>query len=176
MAQTPLERATHVAYEDRLFGALSRIDVALNVLDNVELQVPQRLAALRGRPATANVVTAGASVLADAHRIAGTLSSHPQNGQDNDFLRDLLRERVMALLNVTTTLSPTAEQTRESIVLAGEIDRALQSNDAFVRSELTPFQTALAAAGQPGLDLAARPPKPDPKIRRDEYGERRENE
>jgi len=165
------KRAAHLAYERGLYDALSRLDVALNELDNVQGQIPDRLATL---PVSASATVARAhDVLAAATREAHVLSSYPVNGQDNDFLRDLLRERVQSLLGNATVLAPTAEQARESAALLSEIDAALAQHAAFMRDRVAPLQTALHDAGSAPLDLAAKPAKPKPGEKLDEHGERR---
>jgi len=174
--RTAAERAAHVAYVRGLVDRLSRIDVALNALDNLQLQLPLRITALEKHPTTAATLAQARAALGQANRDAYTLSSHPENGQDNDFLRDLLRERVQSLVGIATTLSPTAEQTRESTALEREIDSALAAHDAFMRNRVRPLQAALTTAGVPAIDLAARPAKPDPNAPEDEHGDRRENQ
>ncbi len=174
--RTIAEQTAHVAYVRGLVDRLSRIDIALNTLDNVQLQLPMRIGLLEKRPTASATLAQARAALAEANRDAYTLSSHPENGQDNDFLRDLLRERVQSLLGIASALSPTAEQTRESGVLEREIDRALAAHEAFMRDRVRPLQTALAAAGVSSIDLAARPPKADSNVPQDEHGERRENQ
>jgi photosystem II stability/assembly factor-like uncharacterized protein len=173
-ALTPARRALHVAYVAALADALSRVDVTLNELDNVELQLPQRITALEAGGNGALAAHARA-VLEEATLQANALSSHPQNGQDNDFLRDLLRERVQSLLEVQTVLSPTPEEERESAVVRREIGAALAANAAFVGGPVTALQAALRAAGLDPLDLHAAPVEPKDEQLPDEHGARREN-
>ncbi len=170
--QTATERAAHVAYDKGLLGALSRIDVALNVLDNVQLELPNRIALLTKMPAARSLLASARATLDLANTEAAALSSHPQNGQDDDFLRDVLRERVLTLMNVTSTLSPTAEQTRESAAILAEVDVALAAHERLMSERIAPLQTALANAKLVPLDLDARPAAPTPGERRDEHGSR----
>ncbi len=168
---TVAQRAAHLAFVRSLYDALSRIDVALNELDNVQGQIPERLETL---PPTARATALQArEVLATATHEAHVLSSYPVNGQDNDFLRDLLRERVQSLLGNASTLSPTAEQQRESVALLREIDAELAKHTAFMREGVVPLQTALRDAGSAPLDLTAKPAKPKAGEKADEHGERR---
>ncbi|GAC1310772.1 MAG: hypothetical protein NVSMB19_25100 [Vulcanimicrobiaceae bacterium] len=163
-------RAAHVAYSRALYDALSRVDAALNELDNVQGQLPALITAL---PAAGVTATRARDVLAEATRAAHNLSSYPVNGQDNDFLRDLLRERVQSLLAGASILAPTAEQRRESGVVLAEIDAELARHAAFMRDRVAPLQTALREAGIAPLDLAAKPVKPKAGEKQDEHGERR---
>lgn len=168
---TLAHRIGHVAYVRTLYDALSRVDVALDELDNVQLQIPERIKSL---PAGANgLAPAARAVLEAATRDAHVLSSYPLNGQDNDFLRDLVRERIQSLIANATLLAPTAEQTRESRALLREVDAQLARHAAFLRDGVMPLQGALARAGTAPLDLAAKPPKTKPDDKEDEHGERR---
>ena len=170
--RTAAQRAAHVAYDAALYEALSRIDVALNVLDNVALQLPGRIDSLAKLPGAQALLADARATLEEANGEATALSSHPQNAQDDDFLRDVLRERVLSLMNVTSTLSPTAEQTRESAALLRDVDVVLAAHERLLRERIAPLQTALAAAKLTPLDLAARPAPPAPGERRDEHGSR----
>jgi hypothetical protein len=166
------ELAAHVAYQTQLYAAFSRIDVALNALDNIQLELPARIGELEKRPGAQALRSSAQAALAAANADAATLSSHPQNGQDNDFLRDLLRERLQSLINSTTPSSPTAEQTRAANEVFGEIDTALAAHERFMSAQVAPLQTALRVANLPPLDLDARPALPPPGVRHDEYGSR----
>jgi photosystem II stability/assembly factor-like uncharacterized protein len=152
------------AYLSGLYGQLSQIDEALNVLDNLRLQLTAR--------ATALATAAGDSAIAARLRELGTqsaqiesgLTSQPNNSQDDDFLEDLVRERLTTLIDSASRSTPTAEQVRE----AGELERdtatVLERYRTFLADEITPLQHELARTGAP-LDLAAKPPpdlKPGP--------------
>ncbi len=178
-AQKPADRAAHVAYETQLYATLSRIDVALNELDNIELQLPDRIASLAALPAArhdAAATLAGDAGAADAEatREAIALSSHPVNDQDNDFLEDLVRERIQSLIGIASTLAPTAEQVRESAVVRHDADLLLARHAAFLRDRIAPLERRLASLGLAPLDLAARPVKPAKHDDlEDEHGTRR---
>jgi photosystem II stability/assembly factor-like uncharacterized protein len=172
--RTPAERAAHVAYLAALFDAFSRIDTALNALDNLSLGLPERIAALKKSDAAA--AQRATQVGADASTLAYVLSSHPVNGQDNDFLEDHLRERLQSLLGIATTLSPTAEQERESGVVRGEVDAALAKYAAFLRDRVGPLQAEFVSAGLKPIDLTAKPPVEKKDEKADEHGARREDD
>jgi len=174
--QTQVERIRHVSYVAALVDALSRIDVALNELDNLQEQLPERIAALRASSDGAALADAATRVRDASARESALLSSHPLNGQDNDFLQDLLRERVQSLLDVAHTLSPTAEEERESGVVRREIDAALATHAAFLRKDVAPLQAALVKAGLRPVDLTAKPPETKKDDGADEHGTRREDD
>jgi photosystem II stability/assembly factor-like uncharacterized protein len=173
-AQGPAQHAEHVAYVAQLYAELARIDAALNELDNIELQLPDRIAALA--PAKPAVASQARDALAEAQRESATLSSHPVNGQDNDFLRDLLRERVQSLIGIATTLSPTEPQRRESEALRAELEPELASHVTFMRERIAPLQAELSEAGLKALDLGATPPPHKAGEATDEHGSKSEDE
>jgi hypothetical protein len=179
--QTPAERARHVAYLSALYAALSRVDTALNEIDNLGLQIPERIRALKDRAdASASrpdpLASRAAQIAAEASADGERLSSYPVNGQDNDFLEDRLRERIGSLLGIATTLSPTAEQERESAVVRREVDAALAAHAAFMRDRVAPLQVDLARAGLKPIDLSAKPPEQKKDEKADEHGSRREED
>ncbi|HZW53719.1 MAG TPA: hypothetical protein VFF00_06775, partial [Candidatus Elarobacter sp.] len=155
-----LQKAVH--------AELSRIDDALNGLDNVRVQLPDRIAALKD-PALAERAR---GVLAEAKRIEDGISSQPVNDQDDDFLEDLLRERVFYFNDYLGRGAPTAAQLAEAAALRREGDAALVAYRAFVERQVRPLNDALRAAGQVAVDLNALPPKTKPDPNADEHARR----
>ena len=153
-----------------MMAELSAIDDALNGLDNVRVQLPDRIAAIKD----AALADRARAVLADAKRIEGTLSSQPVNDQDNDFLEDLLRERVLSFVGYLSPGAPTAAQVAESNALQREGVTALAGYRAFVEREVRPLNDALRAAGLTPLDLNALPAKMKPDPNADEHARRGE--
>ena len=91
------------------FAMLSQIDVALNALDAREAAIQAMAPSARRTALLARIVALRAS-----------LTSSPHADQDDDFLRDRLRERVQTEIGSlqTSFVSPTAEQLRENALLA----------------------------------------------------------
>ena len=87
-----------------------------------------------------------------------------------------MRERVQSLLDVAHTLSPTAEEERESGVVRREIDAALAAHATFLRKDVAPLQAALVKAGLRPVDLTAKPPETKKDDGADEHGTRREDD
>jgi photosystem II stability/assembly factor-like uncharacterized protein len=176
---TVADRARHVAYVTPLYDTLSRIDTALNEIDNLELQLPDRIAALGAisgdrHVAAAALVSNATDADAEATREAIAFSSHPVNDQDNDFLEDLVRERVQSLIGIDSELSPTAEQLRESAAVRAEANALLARHSAFMRDRVVPLEGRLTALGVAPLDLAAKPIKPaKPNDLEDEHASKR---
>ena len=148
---------------------LSALDDALNALDNVRVQLPDRIAAAKD-PALAERARA---VLGEAQRVEGTISSQPVNDQDDDFLEDLLRERVLTFVGNLSPGTPTAAQLAESAALQREGTVVLAGYRAFLDTKVRPLNDALRGAGLNPLDLNALPPKVKPDPNADEHASRR---
>ncbi|GAC1572639.1 MAG: hypothetical protein NVS3B7_03410 [Candidatus Elarobacter sp.] len=149
-------------------AALSALDGALNGLDNLRLQLPERIAGIKD-PALAERARA---VLAQAQRIESTISSQPVNNQDNDFLEDLLRERVLTFYsNIAPGTQPQGLLT-EGAVLQRESAQALSTYRAFLAQQVDPLNGALRVAGLAPIDLDALPPKVKPDPNADEHARR----
>jgi photosystem II stability/assembly factor-like uncharacterized protein len=159
-------------FQTAMYAELSALDDALNVLDNIRLQLPERIAALTD-PALAERAR---GVLAQALRIESAISSQPVNDQDDDFLEDLLRERVLTFVSDLSPGTPTAPQLTEGAVLQRAGASALAGYRTFVDRQVRPLDAALRAAGAKPLDLTAVPPivKPDPNA--DEHARRGEDQ
>lgn len=156
------------AFAGAMYDELSRLDDALNALDNARLQIPERLPAIRD----AALAAQAHSVLADAQRLEATISSQPVNDQDDDFLEDLLRERVLTFLSDLSPGPPTAAQRTEAAALQREGNATLQRYRAFIANQVGPLNDALRAAGLAPLDLGALPPKTKPDPNADEHARR----
>lgn len=161
------------AFLTALYAQLSKIDDALNVLDNLRLQLPARAKSLGGAAGGAVLVPRMRALAQRTDEIEAALTSQPDNSQDNDFLQDLPRERLFTLLESASRSTPTAEEVREAAAIGHDADAALERYHTFLTAEIMPLQRELAGAGGP-LDLAERPapdPKPGPNV--DERAARR---
>ncbi len=101
-----------------LLGDLSRVDDALNTLGAVAANGPSRVAALNASGNTRLARSIDALVQQTPALIA-SFTSNPKNDQDNDFLPDVLRERLQTQIDTYfDSLAPaTAEQRREDAIL-----------------------------------------------------------
>ena len=157
-------------FQAAMYDELSALDDALNALDNVRVQLPDRIAAIKD-PALAERARA---LLAEAKRVEGTISSQPVNDQDDDFLEDLLRERVLTFISNFSPGEPTGAQIAEAAALQREGKTALAGYRTFVDAQVPPFNDALRAAGLAPLDLNALPAKTKPDPNADEHARRTE--
>lgn len=146
------------AHRDRivaLLDDLSRVDGALNLLSTVELEAPLRAQKL-GDSATSNQVRA---IGAAAGALIASMTSNPKNDQDNDFLVDILRERLQSQIDsYFGSFAPaTREQRREDADLQRLTAERLQAFDAFV-AQLDAVDAQVKAAHLPSLrTLTAKP-------------------
>ncbi|HTD38043.1 MAG TPA: hypothetical protein VK669_11050 [Candidatus Limnocylindrales bacterium] len=157
-------------FQVAMYDELSALDDALNGLDNVRDQLPSRIE----KVADAALAARARAVLGEAKRVEDTISSQPVNDQDDDFLEDLLRERVLTFISDLTPGAPTAAQLAEGAALRREGDAALARYRTFVAREVRPLSDALRAAGLVALDLNALPPKTKPDPNADEHARRGE--
>ncbi|HTW85959.1 MAG TPA: hypothetical protein VMD91_17950 [Candidatus Sulfotelmatobacter sp.] len=155
------------AFVAAVTAELSALDDALNALDNVRLQTAGALPSLDGALAERARRTRD-----DAARLEATITSHPVNDQDDDFLEDLLRERVLTFLSDLGPGTPTQAEITEAAALRREGAAALDRYRAFLAADVVPLDAALRAAGHLTLDLRALPvpAKPDPNA--DEHARR----
>jgi photosystem II stability/assembly factor-like uncharacterized protein len=157
-------------FQVAMYDELSALDEALNALDNVRVQLPARIGAIADPALAARART----VLAEAKRVEDAISSQPVNDQDDDFLEDLLRERVLTFLSDLGPGTPTAAQLAEGAVLQREGAAALARYRTFVARDVRGLNDALRAAGQVAIDLNALPPKTKPDPNADEHARRGE--
>ena len=126
------------------------------MLDNLKLQLPDRIATLKKSPTNDALVTRSATVLGHIDGVVHGLTSSPVNDQDNDFLQDLLRERIMSLMGSANPATPPHAQVVEAESLAREYDSAIARYRTFIAAEVMPLTRSLGGTGL-ALDLQARP-------------------
>jgi photosystem II stability/assembly factor-like uncharacterized protein len=116
-----MNHAARYALEHRLYALWTRVDVALNTLSKVQKEADAR-----------HLDT----IKADAAALQATITSNPRQDQDDDFLTDLLRERLQSLLfTFDSWRSPTLEQEREARVLEALANERLQAVNHFLTTE-----------------------------------------
>jgi len=151
-------QAQYVARRDAQRGLLAdfdRVDGALDVLSTVVAEAPLRAAALRaaGKAADAEAVaTAGTRAAA----LIPTFTSNAKNDQDDDFLKDVLRERLQTeiYLYSGSFFPPTPEQKRESADLHALTAARMKAYAAFASGALRAADAKARAAGLKPLESA----------------------
>ncbi len=138
----------------RLIDAYSKIDDALNELSTVAQEAPIRAAALeqKGQKDLANAVTqTGKSAAA----IVPQFTSSPQNDQDNDFLPDVLRERLQSQIDTyfDSNAPATQAQIREDDALLALADQRLEAKRA-IDERIATLDSQVKALGLAALETA----------------------
>jgi photosystem II stability/assembly factor-like uncharacterized protein len=152
---TASELQTHRDRVVALLDDLSRVDRALNVLSAVALEAPLRAQKL----ADAATATQVRAIGLEAQTLAASMTSNPKNDQDNDFLVDVLRERLQTQIDsYFGSLGPaTQEQRREDAELQRLTAQRMQAFDAYVL-RLDAVDAQVKAANLPSLRTVT--PKP----------------
>lgn len=150
--------AARYALEHRLYAQWSRINTALNSLSRVayEAEVRKKSLASAGNDA----LIAQLDVLkAHALDLQSSMTSNPKADQDDDFLMDLLRERLQSLIFTFDAFdAPSAAAMAESATLQGLADNRVAAVDRFLRVEVAPVDAQLQAAHLTSLLAASAPP------------------
>lgn len=127
-------------------GRMSAIDDALNALDALDKNLDARSKQAKGDPRLADMI---AVVKSGASSVRAPLTSSPKNDQDDDYLPDMLRERLQALWYTIegSRYAPTQAQLAELQVLA-----SIQTEDSsryvsFMTGQVAALDVALKAAG-----------------------------
>ena len=138
--------------ERELYGDYGRVDRALNLLGTVVREAPLRVRALR-RPGDGSTALAVAQAAAAAKVLMASITSNPGNDQDNDFLQDMLRERLQTQIDASggTFAPPTQAQARETAVLHALANERVDAVRRFSADGLRSVDARLRAAKVPPL-------------------------
>lgn len=143
-------RAAHDAQRDVL-SDFDRVDKALNTLSTIQNEAPLRAKALNasGHGALAARV---ADVAAQAKSLLLTITQNPANDQDNDFLTDILRERLQTQLYTFGSYAPpTQTQLQENAALHALTNDRMTAVRAFENGSLSSVNAQLRAQKLPPL-------------------------
>ena len=156
---TRAQLAQNQAAVRQLFDDFSRVDRALNALSTVINEAPLRVRALKaaGNGSLASRVSAAGDA---AQALLLTVTQNPQHNQDDDFLVDVLRERLQAHIGAfgSTFGPPTQAQLQESAALHALANERMAAVQGFETAMLAPIEIALREAKQPPLaTLTAKP-------------------
>lgn len=162
--RSDLDERAGYALARTLYRQLDELDTALKGLDNVRVQLGERTPSLN----EPTLAVRANGVLAAARSLESSISSQPVNDQDNDFLRDLLRERVLSMIGNIAPGTPPQAQRDETASLERETRDAVAHYGAFVANHVVPLNAALKSAGIAVVNLDALPPKTKPDPNADE--------
>jgi hypothetical protein len=147
----PTGMMDHVAryeLERGLYEDWSRIDQALNTLSTVQKDADARKATIAKSTPGDPLIARLDALKNKAASLQASITSNPRADQDDDFLRDLLRERVQSLLFTFDTFkTPTAAQQREGTLLHQLTNERVAAVDRFMQTEV---RAVLPPAQAPG--------------------------
>lgn len=143
------------ALEHRLYAQWSRIDIALNALSRVAFEVDARKKSLAASGNDALVARLDA-LKAHAQELQGSITLNPKADQDDDFLTDLLRERLQSLIFTFDAFdAPSASVVAEAGTLQKLADARMAAVDRFLRAEVGPVDAQLQSMHLPSLLTAS---------------------
>jgi len=156
------DHAARYRVEHRLYADWSRIDEALNTLSTIQREVDARKEAIAKSSPGDTILSQLDAIRVRAVTLQATITSNPQSDQDDDFLKDLLRERVQSQIFLFDSFkAPTAEEERESNALHALTNERVHAVGAFVTS-LGALNGQLSHLKLPALQRATTAPqKPD---------------
>ncbi len=143
----------------RLVSDFGQVNAALNMLSTVLNEAPLRASELRARGQSAQALNI-ADVAAQAKALLLTITQNPVNDQDDDFLTDVLRERLQAELGyVSSSFGPLPQGAHSQLVqlhaLTGDRMRAVA---AFRSNALRIADETLRALRLPPLTTLTKAP------------------
>ncbi len=144
--------------QGQLYADFDRVDTALNTLSTVIDEAPGRAAGLEGHDQDA----LGARVMQAAARARAlmlSITQNPQNDQDNDFLTDILRERLQTAIGYLPQAGPLPQSQLEQIAqLHALTNQRLAAVRAFETGELRTLNAQLATRKLAALDHLTKKP------------------
>ncbi len=149
-----------------LLADFGRVDAALNRLSTVMNEAPLRATTLSAHgqtPLAARIVHAGGQ----AHSLLMTITQNPMNDQDDDFLTDILRERLQWAIDYASgNFGPFPQaQLEQAAQLHALTDDRMRAAAAFEQNEVRPIDAALQQQHLPPLTKLTQKPtiyNPDP--------------
>ncbi|HET9393071.1 MAG TPA: hypothetical protein VFO29_06110 [Candidatus Rubrimentiphilum sp.] len=153
-------RANYVAAHE-VFSDFGRVNTALNTLSTILNEAPLRTKALNAANNGALALRV-AAVASQAKLLLLSITQNPVNDQDDDFLTDVLRERLQTQMGTFGGSSgpPTAVQLQENATLHALTNDRLRAVAAFEKGELQQVDAALRAAKMSPLTTLTQQPKP----------------
>lgn len=136
----------------------SRVNVVLNRLSTILNEAPLRIKALEEQNNGALALHV-ADVAGKAKLLLLSITQNPVNDQDDDFLTDILRERLQTQLETFNSYSPpTQAQVQENAALHALANERLSAVSQFEAGELRSVDRALQAIKMAPLTTLTRKP------------------
>jgi hypothetical protein len=133
------------SYLTMLYGDYSTIDTDLNSLDAIQSQLADRRKAAGANSA---LVAKFDAVQASLVALRAQFTSNPQGDQDDDFLQDMVRERIESLMSSMSGSfqPPTAALVNEGTTVHSLFLRVDSDYHSFVNNDLGALNSALGSA------------------------------
>ncbi|HEY8296958.1 MAG TPA: hypothetical protein VIG32_02920 [Candidatus Baltobacteraceae bacterium] len=149
----------HRAILRELFGDFDRVDAALNTLSTISDEAPLRAKAL-GASGSAQLAAQVSALGAASKALLLTITSNPINDQDNDFLTDLLRERLQTTIDTlgSSYAPPSQAQRTEAGALHALTGDRMAAFAQFERARVAPVDALLHSAKLPPLTRLTQKP------------------
>jgi len=127
-------------------GRMSAVDDMLNALDGLDAKLDARAKQAASNGALAQMI---AATKRGASNVRAELTSSPTNDQDDDFLPDMLRERLQSLYFQLSgaQYAPTSAALRELDALGRMQADASSRYRTLMNGQVTALDAALKAAG-----------------------------
>ena len=136
----------------------SRVDAALNLLSTIVDEAPLRVQALNARNAGA-LASRVADAATQAKALLLSITQNPQNDQDNDFLTDILRERLQTQIGTFGSYTPPSQaQLEENAALHALTNQRLRAVAQFRQTQVRSVDRALREQHLPSLTQLTRKP------------------
>jgi hypothetical protein len=133
------------AFLSTIYGDFSTVDADLNSLDAMQAQLTERRKAAGGNGALVSKIDVAQTALSN---LRAAFTSNPQGDQDADFLQDMLRERLQAIMQSMSGSfqPPTAALLSEGATIHALFDSTEAAYRSFVSSDVASLNTELTAA------------------------------
>jgi photosystem II stability/assembly factor-like uncharacterized protein len=145
----PWTQADEAAWRATMLEIASRmssVDDMLNALDALDKNLDARASQAQGNARLADMI---AVVRTAASSVRAALTSNPKNDQDDDFLPDMLRERLQSLWgSMDGARTPPTQADLDELEALGSVQAAASASYArLMNAEVSRLDTALKAAG-----------------------------
>ncbi len=161
--------ADHLAFVASLDRAIDELDTMLDGLDRTRAEIDVRMPMLKDAAA----ITEARNLVAAAQALQDAVTTNPRNSQDNDFLVDLVRERLLSLRGTIddTFDAPRGGQSIEGTALVRLADERAAEYQAYAKRTAA-FDRTLARLGIPPLTKKLVVAKPKPTGAQDQNARR----
>ncbi|HET7813066.1 MAG TPA: hypothetical protein VFL13_01700 [Candidatus Baltobacteraceae bacterium] len=153
---TTVQLRAGYALVKQLNGDFDRVDTALNMLSTVMNEAPLRAKALLAHGQSGLAANVSRTAI-QAKRLLLTITQNPVNDQDNDFLTDILRERLQTALGYPNFGPPPQSQVEQAEQIHALTNNRMRAVAAF-EQQVRALNAQLAGQNLPALDKLTKMP------------------